>query len=184
MTIRHVILDRDGVLNREDPDGGYVERPDKWRWEEGALDALRRLAATDLRVSVATNQSCVGRGLATMDEVDAVNQLMLREAAEAGGRIDAVFVCPHAPEDHCDCRKPEPGLYIQAITDAGIPSGETLAIGDAPRDLEAAAAAGTHPVLVRTGKGRDTEASLGDDQVPVYDHVGIAIDAMLGGSLP
>ena len=119
-----------------------------------------------------------------MDDVDAVNQLMLREAAEAGGRIDAVFVCPHAPEDRCDCRKPEPGLYIQAITDAGIPSGETVAIGDAPRDLEAAAAAGIRQVLVRTGKGRDTEAGLGDTTVPVYDHVGIAIDAVLGGSLP
>jgi D-glycero-D-manno-heptose 1,7-bisphosphate phosphatase len=184
MTIRHVILDRDGVLNREDPDGGYTERPDKWRWEEGALDALRRLAATDLRVSVATNQSCVGRGIASMDDVDAVNQLMLREAGEAGGRIDAVFVCPHAPEDHCDCRKPEPGLYIQAIVEAEIPAGETVAIGDAPRDIEAATAAGIRPVLVRTGKGHQTEAGLRDSAVPVYDHVGIAIDAVLGGSLP
>jgi D-glycero-D-manno-heptose 1,7-bisphosphate phosphatase len=116
--------------------------------------------------------------------VDAVNQLMLREAADAGGRIDAVFVCPHAPEDHCDCRKPEPGLYIQAIVEAEIPAGETVAIGDAPRDIEAATAAGIRPVLVRTGKGHQTEVGLRDGAVPVYDHVGIAIDAVLGGSLP
>jgi D-glycero-D-manno-heptose 1,7-bisphosphate phosphatase len=105
---------------------------------------------------------------------------MRQLATEAGARIDAVFVCPHAPEDHCDCRKPLPGLILEAIEQAGIPRRNTVVVGDAARDLEAAAEAGVRAVLVRTGKGRDTENTLGGDEIAVYDHLDQAAAALLG----
>jgi D-glycero-D-manno-heptose 1,7-bisphosphate phosphatase len=181
MSIRHVILDRDGVLNREAPDAGWIHRPEDWEWEDGALEGLRRLAGAGLRLSVATNQSGVGRGVFGAADVDAVHERMLLEAGRAGVRIDAVLVCPHAPEDLCGCRKPAPGLMLEAIESSGIPAAETVAVGDAPRDLEAAIAAGVRAILVRTGKGRETELQLGRHDVPVFDDLGAAAAAIVDG---
>jgi len=179
VVVRHVILDRDGVLNREPPDGSWVARPEDWVWEPGALEAMRRLAAAGVMLSVATNQSGVGRGVFPMEAVDAVTDLMLREAEDAGAPIDAVFVCPHAPKDLCDCRKPLPGLIEQAVAWSGIPREETLVVGDAARDLEAAEAAGVKAILVRTGKGRETEEVIGPEGVPVYDDLERAAEAIM-----
>ena len=179
MVVRHVILDRDGVLNREPPDGSWVARPEDWVWESGALEALRQLAAAGMVLSVATNQSGVGRGVFPMEAVDAVTDLMLRDAEHAGAPFDAVFVCPHAPEDHCDCRKPLPGLIEQAVMWSGVPREETVVVGDAARDIEAAAAAGVRAILVRTGKGGETEELIGPDAVPVYDDLERAAEAIV-----
>mgnify|MGYP001823748251 FL=1 len=179
MVARHVILDRDGVLNREPPDGSWVARPEDWEWEPGALEALRRLAAAGVVLSVATNQSGVGRGVFAMDALEAVTDLMLRDAEDAGAPIDAVFVCPHAPEDLCDCRKPMPGLIEEAIDWSGVPREETVVVGDAPRDLDAAAAANVRAVLVRTGKGRETERTIGTGAVAVYDDLRSAAEAIV-----
>lgn len=179
MVVRHVILDRDGVLNREPPDGSWVARPDDWVWEPGALEALRQLAAAGVVLSVATNQSGVGRGVFPMEAVDAVTDLMLRDAEDAGAPIDAVFVCPHAPEDLCDCRKPLPGLIEQAVMWSGVPREKTVVVGDAARDIEAAEAAGVRAILVRTGKGRATEEVIGPDAIPVYDDLISAAEAIL-----
>jgi D-glycero-D-manno-heptose 1,7-bisphosphate phosphatase len=154
MPVRHVILDRDGVLNREAPGGGWVHRAEDWQWEPGALEALKVLSRAGLGLSVATNQSGVGRGVFTVEDVDAVHERMLAEAAAAGVTIDAVFFCPHAPRHRCRCRKPAPGLIEHAVARAGVPVDDIVAVGDALRDLEAAQAAGVRAVLVRTGKGR------------------------------
>lgn len=168
--VRHLIVDRDGVLNRERA-SGWVTEPDQWIWEEGSLEALRLLAESDIRVSVATNQSCVGRGIATREQVDQVH-LMLRDQAEAaGGRIAGVYVCPHAPGGLCGCRKPRPDLLLEAMRDSRIPAGETAFVGDAGRDLEAGRAAGIRVMLVRTGKGRETEEHLTQDGVTVFDNL-------------
>jgi len=183
MPIRHAILDRDGVLNREAPDDGWIYRPEDWRWEEGALDGLRALAAADVRVSVATNQSGVGRGVFDLDALEAVHALMQREAEAAGGRIAEIHCCPHSPADGCNCRKPAPGLIIAAVAVAGIPPSETIVVGDADRDLEAARRARVRAVLVRTGKGRDTESRLGDADVPVYDDLRSAAAAIVTGEV-
>jgi D-glycero-D-manno-heptose 1,7-bisphosphate phosphatase len=169
MPIRHVILDRDGVLNRERPDGSWVAKVEDWIWEDGAMEGLRLLTAAGLRLTVATNQSGVGRGVFGIEAVEAVNGRMLREALAEGVSIAAVYVCPHAPEDGCDCRKPLPGLIVQAVEEAGIPAHETVVVGDAPRDLDAARAAGVRAVLVRTGKGAATETELVEDDIAVYD---------------
>jgi D-glycero-D-manno-heptose 1,7-bisphosphate phosphatase len=177
--IRHVILDRDGVLNREPPGGGWITGPEDWSWEPGALDGLRRLAEAGILITVATNQSAVGRGVMDMDAVDRVNDVMLSEAETAGAPIDGVFVCPHAPDEGCPCRKPAPGLIEEAVLFSGMPPAETVAVGDALRDIEAARAAGVRAVLVRTGKGWDTELRLGDANVAVYDDLRCAAEAIV-----
>jgi D-sedoheptulose 7-phosphate isomerase len=169
VSIRHVILDRDGVLNREAPDGGWIHRPEDWAWETGALEGLRLLSTAGVRVSVVTNQSGVGRGVFPASDVDAVHRHLLDEVRRHECRIDAVLVCPHAPSDNCRCRKPAPGLFEQAIEASGIATGETVFVGDAPRDRAAAAAAGVRSMLVRTGKGHATERGLTGYDVAVFD---------------
>jgi phosphoheptose isomerase len=155
--VEHVILDRDGVLNEEMPDGGYVRTPTDFRWIPGALGALATLRASGVRVTIATNQSGVGRGLMSALELEAVHEQMTRDAARAGGSIDAIYHCPHAPDARCGCRKPLPGLIETAITASDIARERTLVVGDAARDIEAAEAAGTRSILLRTGQGKDHE---------------------------
>lgn len=180
--IRHLIADRDGVLNRE-AGQGWVTHPEAWAWEAGALDALRLLAERGIRVSVATNQSCIGRGLASRQEIEAVHRRMRREAAAAEGPIAAVFYCPHAPGEGCDCRKPRPGLLHRAVAASHMPTDVALFVGDASRDLEAGRAAGVPTVLVRTGKGRATEAA-GDLRQPVFDDLLAVVRCLVAGHDP
>src|SRR5271156_2356682 len=107
--IQHVILDRDGVLNEEPVAGAYVVDTASFRWVPGALDALAELGRLGVRISVATNQAAIGRGLMTEFELTAVHEKMSLEARRMGGSIDAIFCCPHAPDGGCACRKPAPG---------------------------------------------------------------------------
>lgn len=169
LPVRHVILDRDGVLDVERDDGGYIEHWSQWRWIPGALEGLALLGAAHVQVSVATNQAGVVRGLITREELDAIHRNMIQEAAQAGGVIRRVFVCPHLPDSGCACRKPAPGLLLDAIEAARIPAAATLAVGDDLRDVQAARAADVAAVLVRTGKGRTAEAALAHTGVPVFD---------------
>jgi D-glycero-D-manno-heptose 1,7-bisphosphate phosphatase len=168
---RHLILDRDGVLNVEAADHGYILRPADFHWLPGSLEALSSLSRAGLRISVATNQSAVGRGLMTMPELDQVLATMRAQAETAGAQISGIYVCPHAPEAHCDCRKPAPGLLRAALRDSGIPAAQTLLVGDDVRDVQAARAAGIAAVLVKTGKGVQAAAQLyGRGEVlPVFD---------------
>ena len=169
MSFRHVILDRDGVLNYEAPEGSYVGEPSEFRWLPGALEGLALLRRAGLRLSVATNQAGVGRGVMSLAQLAAVHERMQAEAAAHGGTIDAVLYCPHAPEERCSCRKPAPGLIQAAVAGSGIAASDTIVVGDDLRDLEAAERAGIAATLVRTGKGRRTEAMLGNAAVPAYD---------------
>ncbi len=179
--IRHVILDRDGVLNHEAPDNGWITRPEDWTWQSGALEALRRLKEAGLRVSIASNQSGVGRGVMTAADLQRVTAKMKREAEAAGARIDEVVYCPHAPDAGCNCRKPRPGL-LQALVDAsGCPVDQTILVGDAMRDLQAAQALGIRALLVRTGKGRTTERGLRQEAVEVFDDLAAAAHAIIDG---
>lgn len=170
MTYKHVILDRDGVLNREAEGTGYILEPAQFHWLPGTLDALAALRRAGLYLTVATNQSGVGRGLMTLAQLEAVHDRMRAEAAGHGASLDAVLFCPHSPEDGCTCRKPAPGLIREALERSGFSAEESLLVGDDQRDLEAAARAGVRAVLVRTGKGRRTELSLPQGrEVPIYD---------------
>lgn len=181
-SLRHVILDRDGVLNVERTDGGYIENRSQWRWIPGALEGLRMLCTAGVHISVATNQAGVGRGLIARDELHAIHECMITEAARSGGVISRVFVCPHSPDDGCDCRKPAPWLLLRAMEAARISANATVAVGDDLRDLEAARAAGVAPVLVRTGKGRLSEAAVARSRVPVFDDLRDFASAFLADS--
>jgi D-glycero-D-manno-heptose 1,7-bisphosphate phosphatase len=182
-TFRHLILDRDGVLNREPGDGGYVRAPEEFVWLPGVLEALSMLRGAGVRLTVATNQAGVGRGLMSAAQLAAVHAHMQAQAAAVGGALDAVLVCPHAPEAQCLCRKPAPGLVQAAIARSGIAAGETLVIGDDGRDLEAARRAGVTAALVRTGKGRSTEAQLSGTDVVAYDDLLQLARALTAGRL-
>lgn len=149
-----VILDRDGVINHDSDQ--FIKSPDEWKPITGSLEAIARLNQWGYRVLVATNQSGVSRGLFDMDTLNAIHERMHRAVMQAGGRIDAVFFCPHSAEEKCDCRKPKPGLMRQIAarynTDlTGVPT-----VGDSLRDLHAAVAVGAQPFLVLTGKGEKT----------------------------
>jgi D-glycero-D-manno-heptose 1,7-bisphosphate phosphatase len=180
---KHVIFDRDGVLNAEPRDGGYVRTPEQWQWLPGVPDSLAMLSAAGICISVATNQAGIGRGLFTRHELDAIHARMLEEAAQAGAIIDRVFVCPHTPEQACDCRKPAPGLLLDALAAGGIPRHATVLVGDDMRDLQAASAADIPAALVRTGKGTLTEAAARLSDVPVFDDVAAFTSALLSGSI-
>jgi D-glycero-D-manno-heptose 1,7-bisphosphate phosphatase len=182
MTYKHVILDRDGVLNHEAPDSGYVREPAEFRWLPGSLEALVSLRRAGLHITVATNQSGVGRGLMSLAQLTAVHDRMLTEAAGNGATLDAVLFCPHAPDEGCACRKPEPGLIHEAIRRSGIAATDSLVVGDAERDLEAAARAGVRAVLVRTGKGRATEAGGGARDVRIYDDLSQLAHELVGNA--
>lgn len=169
MVYKHVILDRDGVLNREAANSGYILEPAQFQWLPGALEALAQLRRAGIRLSVATNQSGVGRGLMSLAQLEAVHARMQAEAAERDATLDAILVCTHAPEDQCTCRKPEPGLIQTAIARSGIAAADSLVVGDDRRDLEAARRAGVSSVLVRTGKGRRTEELVAGTGTLAYD---------------
>lgn len=181
MRYRHVILDRDGVLNREADDEGYVCEPAQFEWLPGALEALALLHRAQVYLSVATNQSGVGRGRMSLKQLEAVHARMLEEARAHGAPLDALLVCPHAPQEACGCRKPAAGLIESAIARSGVPAAQTLLVGDDQRDLEAAARAGVAAALVRTGKGRRTEAQLRGSPVPAYDDLFALAQALTSG---
>lgn len=158
-----LILDRDGTLNRSRDD--YVASADEWEALPGALEAVARLNHGGWRVVIATNQSGLGRGLFDVASLNAIHAKMHRKLAAAGGRIEAVFFCPHAPEDACHCRKPEPGLFEQIGDRFGVPLDEVLVAGNALRHVQAGATAGCPPHLLLTGKSEYLRALADDDGV-------------------
>lgn len=153
-----VILDREGVLSEcVTP---FMRSPDDFRPIPGALEAIARLNQGGARVVVASNQAGVGRGLFDMATVNAIHDRMHRAAMAVGGRIDAVFYCPHPEESGCRCRKPRTGLFEEIAERYGLRDlARVPAVGDSIRDLVGASRAGAAPILVRTGKGRETEAA-------------------------
>jgi D-glycero-D-manno-heptose 1,7-bisphosphate phosphatase len=154
-----VILDRDGTINEDSDD--YIKSPAEWRPIPGSLEAIARLTQAGYRVVVATNQSGIGRGLFDAATLNAIHETLQRAVQQAGGRIDAIFFCPHADAAGCECRKPKPGMLLEIARRLNVPLAGVPMVGDALRDLQAAAAAGARPVLVLTGKGRKTQAAGG-----------------------
>jgi D-glycero-D-manno-heptose 1,7-bisphosphate phosphatase len=154
-----VILDRDGVINVDSD--AFIKSPDEWVAIPGSLEAIARLNHAGYRVAVASNQSGIGRGLFDMAALNAMHVKMQRAAAAVGGRIDAVFFCPHTAEDHCECRKPKPGMLKMIAERFEIDPEATPVVGDSLRDLQAGAALGFPPHLVLTGKGSQTLAAGG-----------------------
>jgi len=154
-----VILDRDGVINYDSDQ--FIKNPDEWKPIPGSLEAIARLNQAGYRVVVATNQSGIGRGLFDMPTLNAIHDKMHKSLAQVGGRIDAIFFCPHTSESNCACRKPKSGMIEEIALRYGVSLKGVPAVGDSLRDLEAAARLEAQPYLVLTGKGAKTQAKGG-----------------------
>ena len=173
-----VILDRDGVVNVESPN--FIKSPDEWRPLPGSLEAIARLSQAGYRVVIATNQSGVGRGLLDMATLNAIHDKLHRAVAAAGGRIDALFFCPHTAEAQCACRKPKAGMLHEIAARYNTDLKDVPAIGDSLRDLESAVAVGARPILVLTGKGAQTKADGGlPKRTEIYADLAEAVSRLL-----
>ena len=169
-----VILDRDGVINRDSDE--FVKSADEWVPLPGSIETIASLSSAGYAIAVASNQSGLARGLFNEDALAAMHDKLRELVAAAGGRVDHIVVCPHGPDDKCDCRKPKPGMYLQIAAHFGVGLQGVPVSGDSLRDLEAAIAAGAQPLLVRTGNGTTTEGLLKGDlaSVPVFDDLAAA----------
>lgn len=176
--LKLIVLDRDGVINHDSDQ--FIKSPDEWRPIPGSLEAIARLNHAGYRVVVATNQSGVGRGLFDMGTLNAIHEKMHRALAQVGGRIDAVFFCPHTADSACDCRKPKPGLLEEAGQRFNVDLNGVPVIGDGLRDLQAAESVGAQPMLVLTGKGEKTlrEGSFPKNTV-IFPDLAFAVSALL-----
>jgi D-glycero-D-manno-heptose 1,7-bisphosphate phosphatase len=154
--VKLVILDRDGVINRDS--ANFIKNTNEWIALPGSLEAIALLNQSGFRIAIATNQSGIARGLFDMTTLNAINDKMYRALAQIGGRIDAMFYCPHAAEDNCSCRKPKTGMIEDIGRRFSVELSEVYGIGDSLRDLQAFADAGCKPILVRSGKGEETLA--------------------------
>lgn len=174
-----VILDRDGVINRESTD--FVKTAAEWVPLPGSIQAIASLSRAGYTVAIASNQSGLARGLFDRTALRAMHRKLRRLVAEAGGRIDRIVVCPHGPDDGCACRKPKPGLLYRLGRHYRTDLAGTPVIGDSLRDLEAAKRAGARPILVRTGNGRKAERALDDALAgtEVFDDLAAAATSLL-----
>ena len=176
-----VILDRDGVINVDSD--RFIKHPDEWKPIPGSLEAIALLNQAGFRVVIATNQSGVGRGLFDMVTLNAIHEKMMDALNRVGGRVEAVFFCPHAANAGCDCRKPAIGMFVEISQRYTLPLSQVPCVGDSLRDLQAATTAGGRPMLVRTGKG---ERTLANGNLPegtlVFDDLAEAARAIIAES--
>ena len=154
-----VILDRDGVINFDSAQ--FIKSPAEWKPIPGSLEAIARLNQNGYKVVVATNQSGIGRGFLDMDTLNAIHEKMHKALFAAGGRIEAIYFCPHTAEANCNCRKPKPGMFRRISETMNVALDGVPAVGDSLRDLQSSAEIGCRPLLVRTGKGEKTLAAGG-----------------------
>ncbi|SDG15664.1 D-alpha,beta-D-heptose 1,7-bisphosphate phosphatase [Onishia taeanensis] len=174
-----VILDRDGVINQDSDQ--YIKSLDEWVPYPSAIDAIARLSRSGWTVAVATNQSGIGRGYFDESVVNAIHTRLNALVEDAGGKIEQIVYCPHEPADNCECRKPKSGL-LETIRDRlGLSDlARSWMVGDSLRDLQAGEAIGCRSVLVRTGKGSDTEAK-GDglQDARIFDDLAAFVDWLI-----
>lgn len=176
-----VFLDRDGVINENRDD--YVKSWEEFVFLPGVFPPLRRLAASGLSVVIVSNQSAVGRGLLSVADLEALHRRMVLEIERRGGRVDAVFYCPHHPAEECECRKPHPGLLLQAAACLDLDLSRSFLVGDARSDVEAALSVGCRPVLVLSGRGREQLTHIPSHLLArchVADDLNAAVDWILG----
>jgi D-glycero-D-manno-heptose 1,7-bisphosphate phosphatase len=174
-----VILDRDGVINHDSTE--FIKSPEEWKPIAGSLEAIARLNQAGYRVVIITNQSGLSNGLFTLDDLTQIHQKMLKQLEDVGGNIEAIFFCPHNPKDNCKCRKPRPGMFQDLANRLGISLTDVPAVGDSLRDLQASIAAGAKPILVLTGKGRQTLTQLeGFNDVAIYDDLAGFVENLVG----
>ena len=154
-----LMLDRDGVINHDSDQ--YIKSPAEWKPIKGSIEAIARLTQSGWRIVIATNQSGISRGLFDTSMLNSIHDAMHKALTQAGGRIEAIFFCPHAADANCDCRKPKPGMLLEIQRRLNIPLMGVSFVGDSLKDLQAAVAAGARPILVLTGKGGETRDAGG-----------------------
>ena len=178
--VKLIVLDRDGVINHDSAQ--FIKSPDEWRPIAGSLEAIARLNHAGYRVVIATNQSGIGRGLFDMATLNTIHEKLHKALALAGGRIDALFYCPHTADAQCECRKPKTGMLREIGVRYGVDMTGVPCVGDSLRDLNAADAVGAQPMLVLTGKG---ERTLRDGNFPkntlIFPDLAFAASALLAG---
>ena len=186
--MKTIILDRDGVINQDSDE--FIKSVEEWQPIPGSLEALALLHRHDYRIVVITNQSGVARGLLSLATLNEIHRHMLAETRKKGGLIDAVFLCPHGPDDGCSCRKPASGMFKDVANRLKIEMDGIPAVGDSMRDLQAAIEVGALPILVKTGKGKATtrmlkkkESPIAIDDVISFKDLASFTDALLAGEL-
>lgn len=152
-----MLLDRDGVINQDSPN--YIKTPEEWIPIKGSIEAIAKLYKVGWHIFVVSNQSVIGRGLATVDVLANIHAKMQRLLGRHGAQIDAFFFCPHHPDDPCRCRKPEIGLFEDIASRTNIDLKRVPYVGDTMKDLKAAKAIGAQAILVRSGQGAETETN-------------------------
>ena len=177
-----IVIDRDGVINHDSD--AYIKNADEWLPIEGSLEAIARLNHGGYTVVVASNQSGLARGYFDIEALSAMHQKMDELLTKVGGQVDAVFYCPHGPDDACDCRKPKPGMLLEIGQRYNVPLKDVIFIGDSISDIKAASNANSKAMLVRTGKGVKAEKILqaeckSSSSVPVFDDLAAAATAIL-----
>jgi len=173
-----IILDRDGVINYDSDQ--FIKSPEEWKPIPGSLEAIARLNQAGYRVAVATNQSGIGRGLFDMPTLNSIHDKMHKSLAQVGGRVDAIFFCPHTNDANCECRKPKSGMIEEVAIRFGVSLKGVPAVGDSLRDLEAAGRLGAQPYLVLTGKGTKTQAKGGlPEGTLIYPDLASVVSSLL-----
>lgn len=152
--IATIFLDRDGVINRNRPQGDYVKSWEEFQFLPGARRAIALLTQAGFRLLVVTNQACVGKGIVSWTMIQEIHARMVKEIARAGGQIEAVLCCPHLADAGCDCRKPAPGLLRRAQEEYGVDLKQAILVGDSAKDVQAAAAVEMPAIMVLSGIGR------------------------------
>lgn len=178
-----IFLDRDGVINRNPPQGDYVKCCKEFQFLPGVLTAIARLTKAGFRLLVITNQACISKGLVSWATVHEIHALMMQEVDRARGHIEAVLCCPHLEGAGCDCRKPAPGLILRAREEYGVDLGRAIMVGDSLRDVQTGAAVGVPTIMVFSGLGR--LADLGSEPLPcwVADDLAHASQLILDGEI-
>lgn len=172
--LKVVFLDRDGVINRDSPD--YIKSWSEFEFLPGSLNALKQLTQKGFSIIVITNQSAINRRMITLEGLDVIHSRMQSAVSANGGKIYDIFFCPHMPDDHCSCRKPEPGLIQQAQSRYGLDLKNAYMVGDSAKDIECAENAGCgHAVLVQTGNGAEAQTILTRKKI-LPDYVAADLD--------
>jgi D-glycero-D-manno-heptose 1,7-bisphosphate phosphatase len=175
-----IVLDRDGVINHDSEQ--FIKSPDEWIPIPGSLEAIARLNQAGFRAVVATNQSGIGRGLFDIGMLNAIHNKMHRALAQVGGRIEAVFFCPHSGDSQCECRKPRAGMLQEIGRRFGVDMTGVPALGDSLRDLQAAEVVGAQPMLMLTGKGEKTLREGGfPANTVIFPDLAFAAAALISG---
>lgn len=176
-TYKLIVLDRDGVINKDSPN--YIKSPKEWVAIPKSLEAIAKLKHANFKIAVATNQSGLARNYFSNETLDKIHQKMVEQIERTGGKLDTIFFCPHGPNDNCDCRKPKPGLLLQAARKFHVDPAKMVMIGDSFRDIQAAINCGADSIFIKSNEKPNDLSKAKDLNIPIYDSLYEATDYIL-----